>query len=216
MKKTTVKLTEGDLRDIVKESVTRLLKEYYQSSRLKQWAKSHGGVIKKYEPDNKHTRFVQQDSLGDITDDQILYFQEFPSYQEASDEKFRLKNNGQYGKRSDWDMKAFFIIFTANDGTALLVGVDRNTFETTPTWGGERSKKLGDRVWRGKTSDQLKDTYFYHKKADSVGVSNNRDFKNLRDRNNELRQKMSPEEWDEYMKGVNKDRQDYIDRNFPR
>ena len=214
--KKIIKLTESELHNIVKESVSKLLKEYYQSNRLKQWAKSHGGVIKNYDPEKPETRFNMQDSLGDVTDDQILYMKEFPSYQEADDAEWNLKHSGQYGKRSDWDMKAYFTIYTANDGTALLVGLDRSTFKTGETWGGTRSKKKADRIWRGKTSDELKNTYQYHPRAEYLGVRTSKDFEDLKKDNNQLKQKMSPEEWDEYMKGVNQDHRDSINRRFPK
>ena len=205
------------MHNIVKESVSKLLKEYYQSNRLKQWAKSHGGVIKNYDEERPETRFNSQDSLGDVTDDQILYMKEFPSYQEADNESWRLRHEGsRYGQRSEWDTKAFFTIYTANDGTALLVGLDKTSFKTGETWGGTRSKKKADRIWRGKTSDELRNTYQYHPRAEYTGVRTNKDFEGLKRYNNKLKQTKTPEEWEEYIEGVNQDHRDAINRRFPK
>ena len=216
--KKTIRLTESDLHRIVENAVSNLLSESFNSSFLRNWAESHGG-IKLYDEYVNSKGEVEryktmQDGLGDISDEDILYHEEFDSEKDAGWKKFYMKQPNGQGKRSDWDMRAHFVIYKANDGTCLLVGIDRKAFPTTPTWGGTVGKKRGDRVWRGKTADELKDTYTYHKKAGSFGVHTNKDFENLKNHNRQIRKKMTPEEWQEYMDMQHKGKKDYLDRYF--
>jgi hypothetical protein len=84
-------------------------------------------------------------------------------------------------------MKYLFHTFVAKDGSALLVGVKRDTVNTRQYWSGEYDKKISDRLWRNgwnyKTRDNRyvddSDTYYYQSPAKDFGIYNNDDFKNV-------------------------------------
>ena len=135
------------------------INEAFKSNQLRQWFKEHGGVKNRYN-DEKHSNLidkrVMQDGLGDVSDDAILYTEEFNDYNEALNKKWQLKrSNPNTRQKSDWDMKAYFTVYQANDGICLLVGLDRSKIKTGSTWGGELTKKTADRVmnngWNFKT-----------------------------------------------------------------
>ena len=128
-----------EIRKALKESIGAfLLCESFNSGKLRSVFKEHGGVDKEY----------KQGYLSDLTDDQIMYYSEFPNYNKASDEKFRLihKTRPSYNIRSQYDMACLFKIYVANDGCACLVGIDRNSLKTDRTQDGETDKKFASKT----------------------------------------------------------------------
>ena len=204
------------------------INEAFKSNQLRQWFKEHGGVKNRYNDEQYSDlidKRVMQDGLGDVSDDMILYTEEFNNYNEALHKKQQLKRSNPYTRqRSDWDMKAYFTVYQANDGTYLLVGLDRSKIKTSPTWGGELTKKTADRVmnngWNFKTRNNRyvddSDTYYYGKKAQDFGLRNNQDFKGKQSHNKQIRSQMSDAEWKEYMNNRISQMQDYLNRNYPK
>ena len=219
-----ITLSEGDIKSIINESVkqyeTQVLNEGLKSNTLKTWFKQHGGVKRIYtEPefsDLKDKR-VYQDGLGDVTDDAIVYTEEFGSWKDASKKQWELtRPNPNTRQRSNWDMKAYFTIYKANDGTYLLVGIDRNKMKIGRTWGGEATKKTADRImrngWNMKTRSNRyvddSDTYYYSDKGKYFGINNNHTFQGKMGDNENLRSQMSNDEWNDYQrKRVNRIKQ---------
>ena len=195
--------------------------EAFKSNELRQWFKLHGGVKRLYtEPEysNLKDKRVFQDGLGDITDDDIVYLEEFNDFNEAMKKRYELIASNPYTRqRSDWDMKAHFTIYKANDGTCLLVGIDRQKVEIGTTWGGEKTKKTADRMmrngWNMKTRSNRyvddSDTYYYSDKGNYFGLKTNRNYKGLQSDNERRKEHMSDEEWKEYQKERVKDIRDY-------
>ena len=159
-------LIENIIGRVVRETVSRLkrsLNEAFSSNRLRDWFSQHGGVMKKlpFDVGNRDDR-VEQSSLSDISDDDIVYFREFDSSENkdlfdrwnensnnALNERWKMiHTQKQRGSRSEWDMKALFKVYSANDGAVILVGIDRNNFEIGSHWGGEDIKRISDRKWR--------------------------------------------------------------------
>ena len=196
------------------------INEVFKSNQLRQWFKEHGGVKKKYDDYNDT---VPQDGLGDVNDNDILYTEEFSDFNSASNKLNNLKHSSSW-KRNDWDMKCLFTIYKANDGTCLLVGLDRKTVPTGTTWGGEATKKYADRVmnngWNFKTRNNRyvddSDTYYYGKKAQDFGLRSNQDFKGKQSDNKQIRTQMSDAEWKEYMNNRIEHMQDYLNRHYPK
>ena len=195
--------------------------EAFKSNELRQWFKLHGGVKRLYtEPEysNLKDKRVFQDGLGDITDDDIVYLEEFNDFNEAMKKRYELIASNPYTRqRSDWDMKAHFTIYKANDGTCLLVGIDRQKVEIGTTWGGEKTKKTANRMmrngWNMKTRSNRyvddSDTYYYSDKGNYFGLKTNRNYKGLQSDNERRKEHMSDEEWKEYQKERVKDIRDY-------
>ena len=209
----TIKLTESQFKKLISESINEaIITEAFQSNSLRQFFQQHGGVDTKY----------RQFSLGDISDEQIGYIKEFSSTNDAIREMRKLIAPNQW-KRSDFDMKYLFHIFTANDGTALLVGVDRNTIQTKPHWGGEYQKKVADRLWSNgwnfKTRDNRyvddSNTYYYQSPTKDFGVKNSNDFKNKMS-DNKKNLERTPKDEREKTKMHNLQRmRDYLMKYYP-
>lgn len=209
----------------------KLINEAFKSNELRAWFKQHGGVKRLYtEPKFKNLKDkrVYQDGLGDVTDDAIVYLEEFydikkplpkkgeedeqeyetiTAFQQASKKQFDLKTPNPYTRqRSDWDMKAYFTIYKANDGTCLLVGIDRTKMDIGTTWGGEATKKTADRVmrngWNMKTRSNRyvddSDKYYYSDKGRYFGINDSDIFKGYMEHNDEIRNNMSDDKWKEY------------------
>lgn len=129
---------EAELKQYIAEAVEHvLIKEAFKSNMLRNFFKQHGVV-------DKNRR---QFSLGDLDDTQIGFAKEYPSHNDAANALFNMKRPTPDRKRSKYDMKYVFEIFHANDGTALLVGINRNAVKTGIHWGGEHLKKVTDRLW---------------------------------------------------------------------
>lgn len=192
------------------ESVSHL-NEAFNSSNLRNWFKEHGGVKRLYTEDEYGDlidKRVYQDGLGDITDDMITYTQEFNDYNEAVSRMRMLTQSDHHNMRSSWDMSSVFFIYKAQDGMFLLVGVDRSKMPMGITWGGETTKKVADRRmangWNYKTRSNRyvddSDTYYYNSDANDFDIHNSNNFKQVKDYNQKLKNKMSDDEWNEYMK----------------
>ena len=201
------------------------LTEAIKSNELRQWFRMHGGVKNVYnEPEYSSLvdKRVFQDGLGDVTDEQIVYLQEFNSFNDADDERRRLMKSDYYGTRSDWDMKALFVIYSANDGMFLLVGLDRNKTDIGLTWGGERTKKSADRIrrngWSMKTGSNRyvddSDTYYYSRKGRDFGIYDNVLYKGKMKDNERMRGRMSSSEWNDYQDKRVKDMDDYLRKYY--
>ena len=143
-----MRLSEARLKQIINESVEKVLNESFKSNSLRSWFKQHGGVNKQY----------STDGLGDVTDDQIAYTQEYQNWREAY-------NFVWNGRKSPNYMRYFIKMYVANDGAALVVFYDRNKVETGSNWGGENFKKLSKRKWRDdqdpNAKNQKNDVYYY-------------------------------------------------------
>ena len=146
------------LHNVICENLDNMLVEAIPSKKLAGVVKAHGGVNREYD----------QDGLGEVTDDQILLMQEFPNLNAAIAAERRYKKpNGN--RRTEADMRNFFQIYKLADGTAVLVGLDRNKVSTNSTFGGERLSTKADRVnaygWNHKNRDTKylddRDTYYY-------------------------------------------------------
>ena len=161
---------------------------------------------------------VDQPSLSDISDNDIVYFREFDNSknEDLFDRWHENSNNAlnerwkmihaqkQRGSRSEWDMKALFKVYSANDGAVILVGIDRNNFEFGSHWGGEDIKRVSDRKSRNGFSrrknsmryDDDSDTYYYGKRLNDFGIWTNRDLKGKQKDNKELRKMMGERDWE--------------------
>lgn len=191
----------------------RHINEAFNSNQLRQWFKSHGGVNKQ----------VGQDGLGDVSNDMIVFSAEFDNFNDASRKLYHLKQSNR-GMRSEIDMKAYLTIYQANDGTCLLVGIDRKQMPTSPTWGGERTKKSADRVmnngWNHKTRSTKyaddSDTYYYSRKGKDFGIYDNHKFQGKKQDNQRIKSQMSDDEWNDYMKNRTQGMKDYLNRHYPK
>ena len=200
------------------------LNESFNSNELRNWFKLHGGVMKTFEKDGYPNMNVRQDALSDVNDNDILYLEEFPSYNEAVRKMNKVKKSDSYGRRSDYDMKCYFTIYRANDGMCLLVGIDRNNIETGVTWGGEVSKKGSDRHWRDERNLRHKygtnkytddsDTYYYSQKGNDFGLKTNHQFKGIAKDNANIRNRMSDDEWNKYQKDRVNDMDSYLRKYY--
>ena len=141
------------LHNIICENLDKMLIEAIPSKKLAGVVKAHGGVNRVYD----------QDGLGEVTDDQILLMQEFPNLNAAVAAERRYKKpNGN--RRTEADMRNFFQIYNLADGTAVLVGLDRNKVSTNSTFGGEKLSTKADRVFSHDGNDKYfddSDTYYY-------------------------------------------------------
>jgi len=223
--KRTRKRTKNELRNIIHESVLSIINEAFKSSELRNWAKRHGGIKKTYADEGYPNTNVRQDALGDITDNDITYFQEFPSFNEANEKRRELMSEKTaYGRRSKYDMQSYFTIYRAKDGTCALVGINRKSIKTGSTWGGEVSRKAADRFWRDEHSPfphwqtnrytDDRDTYYYSRKGRDFGMRTNRNFQGRANDNRKIRSRMSDEQWQEYQKARLKDMDDYLNRHY--
>ena len=212
----TIKLTEQELLGIISEEITRyFLSESLQSNQLRDFFNQHGGVDKKH----------RQNSLSDINDSQIGYFKEFDTPNDAYFAKQKLTASDKYTRmRSKMDMQYLFHIFYAADGTAALVGIDRDTIDTGFTWGGEVQKKISDRFWNNgynpKTHDNRyaddSDTYYYQSPAKDFGLYKNKDLQN---RKNDIKQQkdlMDNERYKNWRQERLKHMRDYLQNHYPK
>ena len=163
----------------INESTNRIICEAIPSKRLQRYFQNHGGV----------NSSAFQDGLGDITDNQINYVQEYPSIKDAKSAMWHMKQNPQ-------NSGLFFVSYTAKDGSGIVVGLDRNKVATTYTWGGEMTKKTGDRLWsndwnwKDRNNHYMDDSDIYYYGGDKVrsgqrrpsvagdfGINTNYDYK---------------------------------------
>jgi len=203
----------------------KYLTEAFKSNELRKWFKVHDGVKRVYNDpvySEIEDKRVYQDGLGDVTDDSILYMEEFydekvpsknggenheikKSFNQAYDKMQQLKMpNRQTRQRSDWDKKAYFTVYQANDGASLLVGIDRNKMDIASTWGGgEATKKTADRKMKNgwnikhRTNRYVddSDTYYYSRKGRDFGISNNHKYKGALKHNQDVKSRMSDDDW---------------------
>lgn len=168
-----------------------LITEAFKSNILRKFIQQHGGV------DNDYRQF----SLGDISDEQIGWAREFDSPNEAMRALTQIKKPNEYGRRSELDMKYFFLPFVAKDNTTLVIGVDRNKIQTLHSWEGEHEKKVSDRLARNGWNFKVRsnkyvddsDTYYYQSPAKDFGIWDSNGFQNVKNAN-AMRLANQPEE----------------------
>ena len=208
-----IRLTEQQLHNIIKETTNRILTESFKSNTLRRVFRQHGGPKRNY----------RQFSLGDITDEQIGWLREYDSTNDALKDLHQLKKPSQRGQRSHEDMKYHFQVYTANDGSAIVVGVDRSSIETGIHWGGEYQKKVADRLWNNawnfKTRDNRyvddSDTYYYQSPAQDFGLHTSNDFQARANDNERQLQQTPKEDRPRFNKEKVKRLKDYLRRNYP-
>lgn len=229
-----ITIKESQLQNIIKECIDNvltesILNESFKSSRLKDWFKNHGGVMNRYEGSDYDfliDKRVSQDGLADVTDDDILSMEEFNDYNKACEYCWSLNHpKSKYNNsRLPFDDKVLYTIYRAKDGSSVVVGLDKSRVPTRTTWGGEVTKKTGDRImsngWNFKTRNNRyyddKDTYNYHGKSKYFGVNDNEGYKGKMSDNQNIKSRMSDEEWKawqdkrkEDIKGVRNDKRGY-------
>lgn len=198
------------------------LTEAFKSNELRNWFKLHGGVKKVWEDFPEMN--VTQDGLGDVTDDDITYLEEFPNIRDARNRVWELNNEkNNYGQRSERNIKNLYTMYKANDGYCLVVGLNRNNIETGINWGGEHTKKKSDRIWRddkdpqsyraGKYVDD-RDKYYYSRKGQDFGLRTNQDFKGKMSDNNNTRSRMSDKDWKNYQNMRVNDMDGYLKKYY--
>lgn len=232
MNKKTIRLTESALHKIIKESINMVMNEAFRSNTLRDWFKEHGGVKRvhsddEYNFDKLMDKRIRQDALGDISDDDIVYSRECNSIKDAYDLCWDLNHpKDEYSrKRMPFNQKAYYTIYQAMDGKCLVVGMDTSKVDTGTLWGGgTASKKLSDRIrnndWNFKTRSTRyaddSDTYYYTGRDRDFGMKTNSDYQSKLGWNNDMRKKMSDDEWKEYQKNRVSDMRDYVDRHYKR
>lgn len=214
--KRTYTLTESKLRNIIQEAVSdMLLMESFNSNELRQWFMDHGGVKKTYADEGYPNQKVKQDGLSDVTDDDILSMREAENINQAILMKEPYKNS---------------TIYQANDGSCLLVYFNDSFDCTHPTWGGNMTQKGANRYWRDeKDRGDGRDVYYYrHKNAPGgnnwgreglmgdFGIYTSKDYQTHKRNNQRIKNRMSPEDWNNYINQEIDDKNDYLKRNFDR
>jgi hypothetical protein len=205
-----MKIKESELKTMIKESISKILLEAFKSNKLRDFFKNHGGV----------DTYYRQFSLGDISDEQINYYQEMPTHNDAIKLIWDLKRPDSRGIRSDADMKSLFQCYTAKDGTSVVVGIDRKTIKTGSTWGGAEEKKVADRLmsngWNFKTRDNRyvddSDTYYYNSPAKDFGLYNSDNYKG---KLSDLEKQKGHPDYDEYRREAVKNLKRYMQRWYP-
>ena len=204
---------EGQQDYNVWESVRRRrITESFKSSNLRNWFKQHKGVKKTWD----EGMYMMQDGLGDVSDEDIVSMEEVGSRREAANKVWQL-NHGKNRKN------VYYTVYQANDGNCLVVGLDRNTVKTGPSWGGELTKKRSDRLWgydkegrshrEGKYIDDS-DTYYYSRKGQDFGLHNNRKFQGKREDNERIKSQMSDDEWNDYQERRIQHMDNYLKNNY--
>jgi len=146
---------------------------------------------------------------------------------QAFEKMQQLKASDRYTRqRSDWDMKAFFVTYKANDGSCLLVGIDRGDPHNPNygfTWGGEVDKKTAQRRmangWNHKTRsdrfyDMAKDTYFHQGPMNDFGLWTSDNYKGKMEDNKKKKERMTPEEWKQYVKDQLEHNENYLKNRY--
>ena len=210
-------ITEYKLNNIIKESIDNLIMESFESSKIRDFFREHGGVNRKY----------RNFSAGDITDEQINFWKVFPSYNDAIMAMHKYKQPDQRGQRSDLDMESHLSVLAAKDGSAAVVGVTRDSVELGQTWGGEYHKKVADRLnrngWNFKTRDNRyvddSDTYYYggddnNSPANDFGIYNNRDYNGMMNMIDKYKGQMSDENFKDWRKNAHQHMKDYMKRHY--
>lgn len=188
MKKVTV-ITESDLRHMIRTALKEsledmqrigMLTEAIKSQRLRKWFEKHGGVMKS---DSKQKYQSNYDGLGDVTDSDLSYVFEFPSFEEADNKLNQMRRANNLGELSEPYYKCnLWNIYQASDGYCLLVGLDNDAVKSKPLWYGRATGKKADRYWadeRGERSDN-KPTYYYGDSAKKQGIKTNRNYQTRR------------------------------------
>ena len=232
MNKKTIRLTESALHKIIKESINIIMNEAFKSNTLRDWFKEHGGVKRVYPDDDPISdklidKRIRQDALGDISDDDIVYSRECNSIKDAHNLCWDLNHpRDKYnGNRKSFNRNVYYTVYQARDGKCLVVGMDTSKVDTGVLWGGGTvSKKLSDRIrnndWSFKTGSTRyvddSDTYYYTGRDRDFGMNTNSTYQSKLGWNNDMRKKMSDDEWKEYQKNRITDMRDYVDRHYKR
>ena len=181
-------LNELQLRNIVKETIKNILSEAFQSNKLRDYFKNHGGVKREYTKDEVgdiNDKRVRQDGLGDVNDDDIVYFKAYNDTNDALHAAWELNHPKEKRNRVN---DTYFTVYKANDNTAVVVGLDRSKVDIGITWGGEATKKTADRKmsngWSHKTRNNRyvddSDVYYTNRTSpvNDFGYHTSDDYKN--------------------------------------
>ena len=186
---------------IIRSVIRSYLNEAFKSNKLRDWFNMHGGVkkVNDYSGDR-----IRQDGLGDVTDQDIVFMEEFDNSVDAvmsAREKINSKR-----------INAYITVYQANDGYALVVGLNRDTIPMGYTWYGERTKKLANRINRNEMSPSRSkyyvddsDKYYYsylgHSYSDDdLGIRTSDDYKKALRRNAREMEGMTPQQRKEFQK----------------
>jgi len=204
-------LNEEKLNRIIKENLRKIISESFKSDSLRSWFKEHGGVMNRYEGeeyDYLKDKRVRQDGLGDVSDEDILSVREFDDYNDACNYCWSLNHpKSKYGNGNlPFDNKALYTVYRAKDGSSVVVGLDKNKVETTTTWGGEMTKKTGDRIWANGWNPKTRsnryvddsDRYYYSRDGQYFGLHNNDNFHGKMRGNRDIKSAMDDDEWNDY------------------
>lgn len=208
-------IKEERIKQIISESINKIITESFVSSKIRDFFKAHNGVNREY----------RNFSIGDIADEQIVYWEEFKSAKEASKEKFHLDMQYRYKGKG----KVNFYVFVANDGASVVVGIGGNPSDFGTTFGGEFPKKVSDRLnrngWNFKTRDNRyvddSDTYYYgggkkRSMATDFGMYTNNDFKNKLNNLRQNKENTPKEIYDKWRDDEYRHMKDYLKRNYGR
>ena len=128
-----LRIVESTVRAIINENGVDLLinegygREYgnlseaYKSSKIRNIMNQNGGAKNRYDqpddPDLTDKR-VRQDGMGDITDEDIVYLQEYDDVNTAIKQARKLnRNDGR---------KAHYTVYIAKNGKGIVVGIDKS------------------------------------------------------------------------------------------
>ena len=227
-----MKLNESQLREAIKKTIESILSEGFNSKKLRDYFIQHGGIKRLYTQDelgDVPDKRVTQDGLGDVTDEQIVYMEEYPDAKAAQEQAWYMQHpKDRRGRLTPTN--TFYTVYKANDGSAIVVGLDKSKFPTDTLWGGEGSKKRVDRVknngWSFKSrSNRYNDdsgTYYTGEKSPvkDFGYKTSKDYKNMLS-NLEKEKKSSEEQqgkdnYVEWRRRALQGMRDYMQRHYPK
>lgn len=179
-----ISLNSKQLHRIIESTVRTILSESYKSNKIRNFMNQNGGAKNRFDqpedPDLLDKR-VTQDGMGDITDDDIVYLQEYDDLRMAQNKAWNLNRND--------DGNTHYTVYKAKNGKAIVVGIDKSKVPMGNTWSGELTKKLADRVWNNGWNFKTRsnryvddsDTYYTNPSAPSkdFGYRTNHDYKNM-------------------------------------
>ena len=227
-----MKLNESQLREAIKKTIASILSEGFNSKKLRDYFIQHGGVKRLYTQDelgDAPDKRVTQDGLGDVTDEQIVYMQEYPDAKAAQNQVWHMQHPKDRRGRLI-PTNTLYTVYKANDGSAIVVGLDKSKVPTDVLWGGEGSKKRIDRVknngWsiksRSNRYNDDSDTYYTNDKspARDFGYNTSKDYKNMLS-NLEKEKKSSEEQqgkdnYVEWRRRAIQGMRDYMQRHYPK
>lgn len=203
-------ITEKRLTQIISESINMVITESFASSKIREFFNMHGGLNKEYR------NFL----AGDISDDEICFFEEYDSIKDARNDEFKMGR-----KRND----LHFYTLIANDGKAAVIGIYGEPADFKMATDKEYPKKMADRLnrngWNFKTRDNRyvddSDAYYYgggkkRSTASDFGMYTNKDYKNKLSSLSQSQEKMPKDAYDKWRNKEYRHMKDYLKRNYGR